>query len=304
VRRRPRPDERAAREARRLVWAQARVVAQCIDRWRRCLRDDDALHDVRTGLRRLRVLVRSFRTELGPLARKSIRRRLRQAMQLTSPLRDADVFILWVRTLPASPATTALIAMFGAASISSRNDAFSEINSTWRDVYRRMKAARRSGSPAANHPFGRSCARTVRAELRALETSLGGFDPVRAPGGVHEARIAAKRLRYLLEALLPRSPDVRRPVEWCRTFQGLVGEWRDATLAADYLQRCPRRQGRSLIVRRLASRRLEALTALRGFVADSVAWRIARRDGVSIARRLAQAGSRAPVRVVHTSGNT
>jgi len=84
------PAAEAFDEARCLVRAQVRVVDARAQAWAERPADRAALHDTRTALRRLRVFVRSFRNELGALARRAVRRRLRKAFRACSSLRDPD----------------------------------------------------------------------------------------------------------------------------------------------------------------------------------------------------------------------
>lgn len=234
-------------------------------------------------------MVRSFRRDLGELARRGIRRRLRAAARATSALRDLDVFAAWISTLPVSPARRHLAVVVAADIAEERPRAFRELMLQWREAYRRMRAVVPGKPAVAPKPFGAAASRAIRAELQAVARGLAVLDPVRAPDAAHATRIAAKRVRYLVESLAPRSPDARRIVAWCRTFQDLVGEWRDAQLASVRVRACLPIRGRQVIDRRCAERRRRARLELRRFTSDGGAWRIARRDGLAIARRYALA---------------
>lgn len=289
MRARPRPGAGAFVEARRLVRAQVRVVDARAQAWAERPGDRDALHDTRTALRRLRVLVRCFRTDLGLLARKGVRRRLREAFKASSSVRDLDVFAAWIVTLSPSAATRHLVSVSDAAARKAAPEVQKKMRASWNGARRRLRSARTTEPAGRRAPrrFGAAAARAVRVEVRAVETGLAHFDPVRAAGAAHETRIAAKRLRYLLEALSGRSPDSHRVVEWCRAFQDLVGEWRDAMLASGRVRACPAMSGKETLVARAAERRRRSLEDLRRFVDDGGAWQIARRDALAIARRYA-----------------
>lgn len=293
---RPRLQVDAPFEARRLVRAQVRLVDARLALWEQDVHDGRALHGTRTALRRLRVLIRCFRPELGPAARGGIRRRLREAFVATSELRDLEVFATWVATLPASPAARHLAAGADVAAEASAAAAAVAMRRAWDAARRRLRAAHTAKTPARlpARGFGAAAATALRVELRTLSAGLAAFDPVGAPDLVHETRIAAKRTRYLVEALVVRSPDARRIVEWCRAFQDLVGEWRDSTLAVGPVRSCPVEPGRDLVARRLAERRRRALTAVRRFAADTAAFQIAKRDGLAMARRYTLASRRLP----------
>lgn len=274
--------------------AQARVVDERVKAWSRRPDDRDALHDARTALRRLRVLVRSFQLDLGPLGRHGVRRRLREALTASSSQRDLDVFAAWAVTLPASAARRHLVAAADADAKAHAPGIGVQMRASWHGARSRLRSGRKD-EKADRRPrlFGAAAAYAVRAEVRAVGTGLARFDPLRAVEQVHEARIAAKRLRYLIEGLSGQSPDSRRVTEWCRAFQDLAGEWRDAALASERLRTCPPVAGKAGAIRRVLDRRRTALAELRRFVADVGAWQVARRDALAIARRYAL-GSRTP----------
>lgn len=275
----------ATTEARRLVRAQARVADARIATWVRRVGDDEALHGARTALRRLRVLVRGFRRELGPMARRGIRKRLRDASRATSGLRDLDVFVDWVATLPASSSVRHLLAAADADAAALAGVASRSMRQLWPEARRRLRAAKKR--PRHPRACGSAAAAALRREIATVDGGLAAFDPITDPAAAHRTRIAAKRARYLVEALAARSPDTRRLVEWCRAFQDLVGEWRDASLATSRVRKSPQMSGRTVVLRRLSERRRQARADMRRFVADRRAWQIARRDGLAIARRYA-----------------
>jgi CHAD domain-containing protein len=293
---RPRPSAAASDEARRLLRAQARVVDTRTHAWLNRTSDRNALHDARVALRRLRVLVRAFRAVLGPLATRRVRRQLREAFKATSELRDLDVFAAWLATLPTSRATRHLEAVAAAEARVRVLEASGLMRSAWRRARRRLLSAEKvvaaTGRGATPH-FGTAAARALRAEIRVLNAGVARCDPIRAAGDVHQTRIATKRLRYLVEALSEGLSDARRVAEWCRAFQDLAGEWRDARATVVRVRACPPLPGRSVVVERVAVRRRAALNDLRQFVADDGAWQIARRDALAISRRYAL-GSRPP----------
>ena len=62
------------------------------------LDDAEALHDFRVALRRLRSVLRSFRSELGDAVPKKLQRQLRDVTRATGAARDAEVQLGWVRS--------------------------------------------------------------------------------------------------------------------------------------------------------------------------------------------------------------
>ena len=60
---------------------------------------DDALHDFRVGMRRLRACARAYDSVLGEEVGTKLRRRLKRVASATNPGRDAEVQLDWVLTV-------------------------------------------------------------------------------------------------------------------------------------------------------------------------------------------------------------
>src|SRR5262245_26936485 len=58
--------------------------------------DDEALHDLRVAMRKLRTVMRTHRAELRGSSRKSHRRRLKELVASTGAGRDAEVQMAWL----------------------------------------------------------------------------------------------------------------------------------------------------------------------------------------------------------------
>lgn len=160
------------------------------------------LHQMRVGLRRLRAAA-GLRKSLG-LARPAWDTALRDLMHTLNPARDWDVFI--AETLPglqaafaADPIDEALLAQVQQAAARARRKALDAVASP---VFTRLVLE-----------MGRDLLTLPDTELVAREWAahvLGGrWEDLRkqarkmdrlGPGGLHEMRIAAKRLRYAADA--------------------------------------------------------------------------------------------------------
>lgn len=203
-------------------------------------KDREALHDFRVAIRRLRSLLRAYRRWLGRAAGKRVRRRLRELSQATNAGRDAEVQLEWIAT---------------------RRDGLGRRERSghaW--LARRLRQRRREGYRAAR--------RHVKAEFaRAAELVRRRLDPVRDGGptfrdafvtllrehaadlearlalvraaddedDAHEARISAKRLRYLLEPLRPEVAEARTAVAHLKGLQDALGDLHDAHVLATTL---------------------------------------------------------------------
>lgn len=206
----------------------------------------EALHDLRVALRRLRCTIRTFRPELSDSVRRRDRRRLRALARSTSGGRDAEVQLAWLR---AQTPTLATRHRAGAAWLRERIAASEAVQAA---VVRDVLAAnfgslartlgRRLGRwrvtvqldepvvpPTAAQVLGARLVRLVRRFARLLDDVRDPTDRERS----HAARIAAKRLRYALEPLVPTHDEARALVERLKTLQDTLGELHDAHVLAD-----------------------------------------------------------------------
>jgi CHAD domain-containing protein len=198
--------------------------------------DVEALHDCRVAIRRLRVALGAYDPLLRPGVPKELRRALKVLAGHTGPARDAEVFVAWLEGRASrlrGPARDDAAWLLGE--ISRRRDA----------EYRRLRklipkalaliapllraglsarGGRRGTAPVPG--FRPATARFVAAEAdefaRALARVRGPTDHDR----IHRARIAAKKVRYLIEpALSRRGAGVLKPL---RRVQDLLGAFHDA----------------------------------------------------------------------------
>lgn len=197
--------------------------------------DPEALHDFRVALRRVRTLLRLFRAELGDAAAKKVQRRLRNVTRLTSAGRDAEVQLAWIRAHQAEIGRGSraglrwLLARIGARREAAYVNAHDEVTPELRQVERRLRRGfvEVRDAPASRRGlFATAAARAIRAQAAALEGELG---TARSPDqdAIHNARIAVKRLRYLLEWLNGDLPQATPIVARLRDLQDLLGELND-----------------------------------------------------------------------------
>jgi CHAD domain-containing protein len=214
--------------------------------------DVGALHDFRVSVRRLRSALRSWRGVLGRSVRDKDLRRLRRVARATGEARDTEVLLAWIDgmagDLPAAhrPAAGWIARRLGAG----RHEA-----DLSRAVERFAAAAgplsRRLSRPRAGRgeeTFGKALARRIRKQAGAVSAWISRVEvPADAPVA-HRARIAGKRLRYLIEPL--RDAPGAAPegaLKALKHLQDLLGELNDARLASDVL--------RSLVAEAEAGRR-------------------------------------------------
>src|SRR5438105_9555864 len=184
--------------------------------------DAEALHDFRVALRRLRSMLRSLRSELGDAVPKKLQRRLRDVTRATGAARDAEVHIGWVQSHRAelgrrlAPGLPWLLARLAQQ----QDEAYADIRRTVPGEFRQLERRVRRGlsttlldeSPAAP-PFAAATSRLIREHVGELEQEAEVARSGPDADAIHAARIAVKRLRYLLEPLAAARPPLARKLE-------------------------------------------------------------------------------------------
>jgi CHAD domain-containing protein len=203
--------------------------------------DPEALHDFRVALRRLRTLLRAYRQDLGDIAPKKLQRRLRDLTRDTSAGRDAEVQLAWIESHRGElgkrlrTGVPWLLARLEERRAQAYATIRGEVVQEFRQVERRV---RRALNPTLVDPsprglaFGVAAARLIREHGAALEQELAAAQAAHDDASVHAARIAVKRLRYLLEPLTAEAPAASSAVEQLKQLQDLLGELHDLAVLA------------------------------------------------------------------------
>jgi CHAD domain-containing protein len=160
-----------------------------------------AVHEYRKSIRRARALVSLLRPALGKTAASGLRSELRRAFGETGPLRDADILLASLRSVPAEdserePIEAALererAGRPGAAETADLLRRGGRILSSLPSALRVMLPASFSVSD-----LERGLARSDRRTRKALKTATASGDTA----DFHEWRKRAKELRYQIELL-------------------------------------------------------------------------------------------------------
>ena len=199
----------------------------------------DALHDLRVALRRLRSWVRAFRPELSDTVRGRTRRRLRALASATGEARDAEVALAFIERQTQLSARNRATARAVAGQLAQeRDDLHRKLRRTLkRDV---EKAARelerqldsywerhRLESRSSVRPMSAVFVDATHHQVKQVESALKRIVPPGKADHVHRARIAAKRLRYLLEPL-SEELGAEQALRQLRALQQQLGDTRDA----------------------------------------------------------------------------
>ncbi|HVR99528.1 MAG TPA: CHAD domain-containing protein [Thermoanaerobaculia bacterium] len=206
--------------------------------------DAEALHDFRVALRRLRSTLRSYRPYLEESLPKKLRRRIRDLARSTGPGRDIEVQLEWLRERSRHLAGhhRAGLAWITGRLEEQMREAYSgmieqlpeEFPDIEKDLRQRLSVYRTEvhlDAETERPTFAAATAGILRRQALELESHLARVDSVEDEEEAHEARIVAKRVRYLLEPLVGQSrdlPEADAIVKRLKGLQDLLGELHDA----------------------------------------------------------------------------
>jgi len=210
--------------------------------------DDEALHDFRVAIRRTRSALRAWKPELRKSVRRRDRRALRGLQQATGAGRDAQVALAW---LTGERETLRPAHRLGhdwlVARLETRLDeALRHAREGVREAYVQIadelvpklevvtieKHLLRRTRPAS---FGEVLAERLRAQVAEVVGLLARIRSVEDSEGGHTARVACKRLRYLVEPVREHADATRNLVKRCKRLQDLLGDLNDAHVQRDEL---------------------------------------------------------------------
>jgi CHAD domain-containing protein len=187
----------------------------------------EALHDFRTSLRRLRVVLGAYRDFLGPAGSRPQRQRWRELSRMTSPARDAQVWSAWLKKNGAPcEMTRRLIVHLEAVAAHCRQEVFDQglpkFKSAARDLDKRLGRIR-----PGEIPFSKAAGAAIRRAAKRLDRRLAPVRRGGTPEQMHASRIAIKRLRYLLGPFTRADAQARRMTAHLRGLQDLFGTLHD-----------------------------------------------------------------------------
>ena len=244
--------------------------------------DGEALHDFRVSLRRLRSLARALTPRLpGELRRRQLRR-LRDYANATGEARDAEVFLGLLAELRGGltwrdvAALDWLAARLSEQAAGGHGQVAREQLAGYRKLARGLDEALVAAQEADEDAGrGRTLGR-VLAECIESQTSdlLGALDEVKLASAMepaHRARIAGKRLRYLLEPLRGCArADAAPAVAALKELQDRLGEMHDAHVLGEVIH--------GALLARAEERVRRAHSAVLGAGLDATVLRSASRD--------------------------
>jgi len=199
--------------------------------------DADQLHQFRVALRRLRSWLQLWRGPLEDSLSRRDARRVRAIARATSEARDLDVHHAWLSdefcaaTSGRRAAIAELMALLEArrgAATATALDAANELEARYARLHRRLETYRVHVQAETEEPFGVALVAIVHAASESLRAHLAAVRSADDQDEAHRARIAAKRLRYLLEPVADVVRGVPTLIDDLRSLQDTVGDLRDA----------------------------------------------------------------------------
>lgn len=203
--------------------------------------DTEALHDFRVALRRLRSCLRAYRSYLDESVPRKLAKKLKKLAQATGPGRDTEVQIAWLRGrsphLASSHRTglawmlTQLEERMRHAYEDTREEIERDFDRIEEDLRRRLSVYRAEihlGSGAPQSTLAEANAQILRIQVEELESHLARIEDADDETEGHEARISAKRVRYLLEPFVNDVPGAGPVVKRFKALQDLLGDLHDA----------------------------------------------------------------------------
>ncbi|MFV1957872.1 MAG: CHAD domain-containing protein [Planctomycetota bacterium] len=211
-------------------------------------RDEEALHDFRVGIRRLRSTVRAWRERLRWTVTKKQRRALKALQAATGGGRDAEVAIQWLETQrrDINPMhrrglqwlIERLERRHREAMAHAREDvrrAFLAIEDDLRASLEVIKVEIHLVDGTRGETFAAVLARKAREHASELVLHLARVAAPEDREEAHQARIVGKRLRYLVEPLRPWVPRAEEIVKRTKKLQDVLGDLNDAHVLASEL---------------------------------------------------------------------
>ncbi len=198
--------------------------------------DAKSLHGFRVAVRSLRALLKANKPWLGDTFPKTYRDSLRHLAHRSNPRRDLDVQIAWLEkianTASLQPGHRQLLALL-IARTSANPQQGKSLAEEFRAIHSKLKLHRqgRPTPPGDGPPYGKALAKQLtKAERRFTQLLNAVLDGDRDQ--LHEARIAGKRLRYLVAAVADLAEDTRPLLKTLKDRQKTLGKLHDCRVFA------------------------------------------------------------------------
>jgi len=223
--------------------------------------DPEALHDLRVALRRLRSLFRAYRPWLGELPPRKRRRQLRRLARSTNEARDSEVQLDWLKR-QRIPLDEKIGVQWLAGHLAKRRDqAYRHIHKSVSVEFLKVEKALRAilvggatipvmkSRPAHAEVFGPVTGELLAGHATALRNAMTKIRSLDQESEIHSARIAAKRLRYLIEPVIAHVPSGKSLVATLKKLQDKFGVLNDSFVRRRLLLDAVREAGADAVSR-------------------------------------------------------
>lgn len=204
--------------------------------------DEEAIHDLRVAIRRLRTMLKMARPLFGRWHADVVRKAFADVMRATGELRDEEVLEETLEGIIDHPTFAKWLKSRAAREKKLRRAVVIRIERGELDRARLMLKALLvfPFDPGRNAELAKFARKTVERARRVVEK--GRDVPPEDMQGLHDLRIAYKELRYSIELLADALPlDSRAMLEPAAVFQKRLGEIHDVDVANDVLHAAPTR---------------------------------------------------------------
>jgi CHAD domain-containing protein len=228
-----RPPSAASYVAKKLRELDVALVAT-IPRVQGHENDDEAIHDMRVAIRRLRTLLKMSRSLFGRWHTDCVRRAYAEVMRATGDLRDEEVLEETLDGASTHEAFAPWLEQRKTREAKLRQAMAARIERGDLDRARLMLKALLvfPVDPDRDVDLARFARRTVEGARRRVERQRDV--PPEDVLGLHDLRIAYKELRYSIELLADALPiDARAMLEPATVFQKRLGEVHDVDVAIE-----------------------------------------------------------------------
>lgn len=203
--------------------------------------DDEGLHDFRVAVRRLRSWLRAQSSVLADSAPKKVHKWLRRVARATNHARDAEVFIAWITqtkdalTSRQRAGARWLLKRLTRIRESADADVAAEVERDFERVREYLEehlpiyhVAHHVDNGARLATFAGEMASLIRAHAATLHRRLDVVRSATDDEAAHRARIAGKRLRYLIEPIVPFVDGGGETIDRLKRMQDALGDFHDA----------------------------------------------------------------------------
>jgi CHAD domain-containing protein len=200
--------------------------------------DDEAVHDLRVAIRRMRTLLKMSRSLFGRWHTDAVRAAFAEVMRATGELRDEEVLEETLAGAAETPEYARWLGHRKAREQKLRRGVRLRIERGDLDRARLMLKALLVFpiNPGRNVELARFARRTVERARRQVEKRRDA--EVADVTAMHDLRIAYKELRYSIELLADALPiDSRAQLEPATVFQKRLGELHDVDVAIQVVER-------------------------------------------------------------------